>query len=155
MILVKVFDEIPVREVVSWNTMVKGYAACGRREGYSCSVILVEAAQPLSSLGMAFPDLYIGKAAMSLSDSFGYPSFHFGRDCIDTNGVLGRCVVDNYTQSLLFLSHFMGDVHQRALVVAGSDDIANTYFDTPFRRRDYDVNSYTDLMSNSASSFIQ
>ncbi|GAB2230847.1 hypothetical protein Droror1_Dr00015142 [Drosera rotundifolia] len=30
-ILVKVFDEMPVREVVSWNTMVKGYAACGRR----------------------------------------------------------------------------------------------------------------------------
>lgn len=42
-----------------------------------------------------------------------------------------------------------------ALVVAGSDDIANTYFDTPFRRGDYDVNSYTDLMSNSPSSFIQ
>ncbi|GAB2217223.1 hypothetical protein Drorol1_Dr00000395 [Drosera rotundifolia] len=29
-ILVKVFNEMPVREIVSWNTMVKGYAACGR-----------------------------------------------------------------------------------------------------------------------------
>ncbi|GAB2220957.1 hypothetical protein Droror1_Dr00012117, partial [Drosera rotundifolia] len=38
--------------------------------------LTVEVAQPLSSLGMAFPDLYIGKAAMSLSDSFGYPSLH-------------------------------------------------------------------------------
>ncbi|GAB2231118.1 hypothetical protein Droror1_Dr00027406 [Drosera rotundifolia] len=92
-----------------------------QRRGSKINERQVQAAQPLSSLGMAFPDLYI----------------------------------DNYTQSLLFLSHFMGDVHQRALVVAGSDDIANTYFDTPFRRRDYDVNSYTDLMSNSASSFIQ
>ncbi|GMH23800.1 hypothetical protein Nepgr_025643 [Nepenthes gracilis] len=41
------------------------------------------------------------------------------------------------------------------LIVAGSDDIANTYFDTPFRRLEYDTNSYTDLMINSASSFIQ
>nr|BDG75442.1 S1/P1 nuclease [Drosera adelae] len=59
-------------------------------------------------------------------------NFQYDRDCIDTNGVLGRCVVGaiynytgqlldyvngtetgyNYTQSLLFLSHFMGDVHQ-------------------------------------------
>ncbi|KAL9261162.1 GDSL esterase/lipase EXL3-like protein [Drosera capensis] len=42
-----------------------------------------------------------------------------------------------------------------ALVVCGSDDIANTYFDTPFRRGEYDVDSYTDLMYNSASSFVQ
>ncbi|GAB2292216.1 GDSL esterase/lipase exl3, variant 2 [Dionaea muscipula] len=42
-----------------------------------------------------------------------------------------------------------------ALAVSGSDDIANTYFDTPFRRAEYDVDSYTDLMTNSASSFLQ
>ncbi|XP_021756595.1 GDSL esterase/lipase EXL3-like [Chenopodium quinoa] len=40
-------------------------------------------------------------------------------------------------------------------VVAGSDDIANTYFGTPFRRFHYDIPSYTDLMLHSASSFIQ
>ncbi|GAB2297028.1 hypothetical protein Dimus_031132 [Dionaea muscipula] len=59
-------------------------------------------------------------------------TFQYDRDCVDTNGVLDRCVVGainnytgqlfdymngtqtsyNYTQSLLFLSHFMGDVHQ-------------------------------------------
>lgn len=41
------------------------------------------------------------------------------------------------------------------VVVAGSDDIANTYFDTPFRRKTYDFNAYTDLILNSASSFVQ
>lgn len=40
------------------------------------------------------------------------------------------------------------------LIVAGSDDIANTYFDTPFRNN-YDFNSYTDLMLHSASAFLQ
>ncbi|KAL9248731.1 Endonuclease 2-like protein [Drosera capensis] len=59
-------------------------------------------------------------------------TFDYDRDCIDENGVLGRCVVGaihnytgqlfdyvngtqtnyNYTESLLFLSHFLGDVHQ-------------------------------------------
>ncbi|KAJ4965468.1 hypothetical protein NE237_017317 [Protea cynaroides] len=38
---------------------------------------------------------------------------------------------------------------------AGSDDIANTYFPTPFRKKDYDVPAYTDLMLRSASNFIQ
>ncbi|KAL2895405.1 GDSL esterase/lipase EXL3, partial [Bienertia sinuspersici] len=41
------------------------------------------------------------------------------------------------------------------LVVAGSDDISNTYFDSPFRRLHYDIDSYTDLMLDSASSFVQ
>ncbi|KAK6938984.1 GDSL lipase/esterase [Dillenia turbinata] len=41
------------------------------------------------------------------------------------------------------------------LVVAGSDDIANTYFDLPFRRLHYDINSYTDLMVNNAVSFCK
>lgn len=42
-----------------------------------------------------------------------------------------------------------------ALVVSGSDDIANTYFTTRVRQLHYDVPSYTDLMANSASDFIQ
>ncbi|XP_057975463.1 GDSL esterase/lipase EXL3-like [Malania oleifera] len=41
------------------------------------------------------------------------------------------------------------------LVVAGSDDIANTYFSTPVRRLVYDIPSYTDLMAHSAFAFLQ
>ncbi|XP_051149720.1 GDSL esterase/lipase EXL3-like [Andrographis paniculata] len=41
------------------------------------------------------------------------------------------------------------------LVVAGSDDLANTYFTIGIRRRQYDVTSYADLVVSSASTFIQ
>ncbi|GMH03289.1 hypothetical protein Nepgr_005128 [Nepenthes gracilis] len=41
------------------------------------------------------------------------------------------------------------------LVVAGSNDIVNTYFGTPFRRTEYTVDTYTNLMVRSASSFVQ
>lgn len=41
------------------------------------------------------------------------------------------------------------------LVVAGSDDIANTYFTVGVRKLQYDVPAYTDLMVNYASSFIR
>ncbi|GAB4839195.1 hypothetical protein Ancab_028722 [Ancistrocladus abbreviatus] len=41
------------------------------------------------------------------------------------------------------------------VIVTGTDDIANTYFSTPTRRTKYDIDSYTDLMVNSASSFIE
>lgn len=41
------------------------------------------------------------------------------------------------------------------LVVAGSDDIANTYFVLRARKLQYDVPAYTDLMVNSASDFFQ
>ncbi|KAI3420673.1 Lipase_GDSL domain-containing protein, partial [Psidium guajava] len=41
------------------------------------------------------------------------------------------------------------------VVVCGSDDIANTYYSTPFRRGKYDIPAYTDLMVSSASSFFQ
>lgn len=40
------------------------------------------------------------------------------------------------------------------VVVGGSDDIANTYFDAQARLQ-YDIYAYTDLMSNSASNFLQ
>lgn len=39
------------------------------------------------------------------------------------------------------------------LLVAGSDDIANTYY-TLRARPQYDVDSYTTLMSDSASDFV-
>ncbi|CAN0906188.1 GDSL esterase/lipase EXL3 [Linum grandiflorum] len=55
-------------------------------------------------------------------------------------------VGENRTNSILSNSLF--------LVVAGSDDIANTYF-LLHARHHYDLPSYTDLMSNSASDFIQ
>ncbi|KAF5462152.1 hypothetical protein F2P56_018182 [Juglans regia] len=41
------------------------------------------------------------------------------------------------------------------LVVAGSDDIANTYFVTHARELDYDVPSYTDLMRDQATTFFK
>lgn len=40
------------------------------------------------------------------------------------------------------------------LVVAGSDDIANTYFTLRARKLQYDIPAYTDLMANSASDFL-
>ncbi|XP_043713074.1 GDSL esterase/lipase EXL3-like [Telopea speciosissima] len=40
-------------------------------------------------------------------------------------------------------------------ICTGSDDIANTYFSTPFRNMNYNVPAYTDLMLTSASRFIQ
>ena len=41
------------------------------------------------------------------------------------------------------------------LVVAGSDDIANTYFVLGARKLQYDIPAYTDLMVNSASNFFK
>ncbi|CAJ1942313.1 unnamed protein product [Sphenostylis stenocarpa] len=41
------------------------------------------------------------------------------------------------------------------IVCIGSDDIANTYAQSPFRRVDYDIASYTDLMASEASKFFE
>ncbi|GLT82613.1 hypothetical protein SLE2022_009740 [Rubroshorea leprosula] len=41
------------------------------------------------------------------------------------------------------------------IICTGSDDIANTYFTTPFRRAHYDIDSYTNLTVSSASQFFQ
>ncbi|KAF7140269.1 hypothetical protein RHSIM_Rhsim06G0018200 [Rhododendron simsii] len=41
------------------------------------------------------------------------------------------------------------------VVVAGANDITNTYFSNPLRKLHFDVPSYTDLMVTSASSFVQ
>jgi len=40
------------------------------------------------------------------------------------------------------------------LVVAGTDDLTNTYFLIGTRRLQYDVNSYTDFLVQSASQFV-
>ncbi|XP_020593788.1 endonuclease 2 isoform X2 [Phalaenopsis equestris] len=74
-------------------------------------------------------------------------TYNYTRDCKDENGVLGRCVggaITNYTnqlltyrnssddgkynltQALLFLSHFMGDIHQPLHVGHTSDEGGNT-----------------------------
>ncbi|XP_008807138.1 GDSL esterase/lipase EXL3 [Phoenix dactylifera] len=49
------------------------------------------------------------------------------------------------------------DILSRSLYVvcAGSDDVANTYFTTPFRRTNYDISSYVNLLLHSASNFLQ
>ena len=41
------------------------------------------------------------------------------------------------------------------LVVAGSDDIANTYFTIRIRKLQYDVPAYTDLMVKGAVDFVK
>ncbi|KAK4429409.1 protein FREE1 [Sesamum alatum] len=41
------------------------------------------------------------------------------------------------------------------IMVAGSNDVPNTYFGTPLRRSHYDVPSYTELLVSYASSFVQ
>ncbi|KAE9600190.1 hypothetical protein Lal_00046149 [Lupinus albus] len=94
-------------------------------------------------------------------------NYDFDRDCKDQSGVKGRCVVGaisnytdqlltynskskakgeyNLTQSLLFLSHFMGDVHQPLHVGFTSDKGGNTIDVHWFRRKEnlhhvWDVN---------------
>lgn len=41
------------------------------------------------------------------------------------------------------------------IVCIGSDDIANTYAQSPFRSAEYDIPSYTDLLASYASNFLQ
>lgn len=41
------------------------------------------------------------------------------------------------------------------LVVAGSDDLANTYYTIGIRRLQYDISSYADFLAASASIFLQ
>ncbi|XP_071723169.1 GDSL esterase/lipase EXL3-like [Rutidosis leptorrhynchoides] len=41
------------------------------------------------------------------------------------------------------------------VVVVGSNDISNTYYGTPIRSSHYDVNSYTDLTTSYAYTFLQ
>nr|GEX42792.1 endonuclease 2 [Tanacetum cinerariifolium] len=95
----------------------------------------------LKMLGSTFVDseLLIYTARTPVDISYLYAS-SWGRDCKDVDGVRGRCVagaVGNYTtqlleysnqtsqynltESLLFLSHFMGDIHQPLHVGFTSD----------------------------------
>lgn len=62
-------------------------------------------------------------------------------------GKLKNIVGEDRTKSILDNSFF--------LVVAGSDDIANTYFIARVRQLQYDIPAYTDLMLHSASDFVK
>ncbi|KAL5995679.1 hypothetical protein ACLOJK_025747 [Asimina triloba] len=39
------------------------------------------------------------------------------------------------------------------IIIIGTDDIANTYYSTPFRQAHYDLHSYVELLVNAASKF--
>ncbi|KAK2427018.1 GDSL esterase/lipase EXL3 [Trifolium repens] len=41
------------------------------------------------------------------------------------------------------------------IICIGSDDIANTYTQTPYRRFNYNIPSYTDLLASHSSNFLQ
>ncbi|KAJ1292607.1 hypothetical protein BS78_01G002700 [Paspalum vaginatum] len=41
------------------------------------------------------------------------------------------------------------------VVCAGTDDVANTYFTTPFRAAEYDIPSYVDLLVSGAEGFLR
>ncbi|XP_028234680.1 uncharacterized protein LOC114414576 [Glycine soja] len=62
-------------------------------------------------------------------------------------GKLKHIVGEDRTNFILANSFF--------LVVAGSDDIANTYFIARVRQLQYDIPAYTDLMLHSASNFVK
>ncbi|KAG5047990.1 hypothetical protein AAZX31_04G022100 [Glycine max] len=62
-------------------------------------------------------------------------------------GKLKHIVGEDRTKFILANSFF--------LVVAGSDDIANTYFIARVRQLQYDIPAYTDLMLHSASNFVK
>ncbi|KAI4389621.1 hypothetical protein MLD38_001827 [Melastoma candidum] len=62
-------------------------------------------------------------------------------------GKLRAAIGDEQTNFTLGKSMF--------LLVAGSDDIANTYFTSGVRKFQYDMFSYTDMMAKSASKFLQ
>ncbi|KAE8673343.1 Endonuclease 4 [Hibiscus syriacus] len=53
-------------------------------------------------------------------------SYQYSRYCHDQHGVKDMCVADNMTEALLFLSHFMGDIHQPMHVGFTSDEGGNT-----------------------------
>ncbi|XP_050241713.1 GDSL esterase/lipase EXL3-like isoform X3 [Quercus robur] len=70
-----------------------------------------------------------------------------GYDPLTAKIVIKEAVGESRTATILSKSIF--------IVCAGSNDIANTYFSTPFRIAHYDIPGYTDLMVRSATSFLQ
>ncbi|CAM8881153.1 unnamed protein product [Rhodiola kirilowii] len=60
---------------------------------------------------------------------------------------LKSLVGENQTNTILTKGLF--------LVVAGSDDLANTYATSPLRRAKYNISAYTDFMANEAAAFFE
>ncbi|XP_075667246.1 GDSL esterase/lipase EXL3-like [Castanea sativa] len=77
-------------------------------------------------------------SVLSLDDQLGMFKEYIGK----LNGIVGM----ERTKFILANSIY--------LVVVGSDDIANTYFVAHARELQYDIPSYTNLMVNSASEFL-
>ncbi|KAG8377953.1 hypothetical protein BUALT_Bualt08G0087400 [Buddleja alternifolia] len=78
-------------------------------------------------------------SVISLSDQLAHFKEYIGK----LKGAIGEEGANNILSKSL---HF---------VVAGSDDLANTYFTIGFRRAQYNISAYTDLLVTSASNFIQ
>lgn len=81
---------------------------------------------------------FFQKSVLSLDDQLRMFKEYIGK----LNGIVGT----ERTKFILANSFY--------LVVAGSDDIANTYFVTHAREVQYDIPSYTNLMIDSASEFL-
>jgi len=62
-------------------------------------------------------------------------------------GKLKAMVGEDRTNQILSNSLF--------LVVAGSDDLTNTYFTAGIRKLNYDIKAYTNFLVDSASDFIR
>ncbi|XP_019156759.1 PREDICTED: GDSL esterase/lipase EXL3-like [Ipomoea nil] len=62
-------------------------------------------------------------------------------------GKLKEMVGENQTNYIIENTLFV--------VVAGTNDVLNTYFSLPIRRYKYDINAYADLMIQGAADFIQ
>ncbi|KAA8537492.1 hypothetical protein F0562_027100 [Nyssa sinensis] len=78
-------------------------------------------------------------SVISLSDQLEL----FKEYIVKLKGIVGEERTSNVLASSLYM------------VVAGSNDILNTYFGGPLRKPHYDVPSYTDLMVSSASTVVQ
>ncbi|CAN4105225.1 unnamed protein product [Withania somnifera] len=85
------------------------------------------------------PQTAIIASVIPLSTQLSYFQEYVGK----LKGLVGEKEANNILNNSLYL------------VVAGSNDLANTYFTIGFRQKQYDINSYTDLMVDNAADFIQ
>ncbi|XP_059287507.1 GDSL esterase/lipase EXL3-like [Lycium ferocissimum] len=78
-------------------------------------------------------------SVMPLSTQLNYFQEYIGK----LKGLVGEKEANNILNNSLYF------------VVAGSNDLANTYFTIGFRQKQYNINSYTDFMVDGAADFIQ
>jgi hypothetical protein len=79
------------------------------------------------------------QSVISMSEQLGMFKEYLGK----LKGVVGEKKKNYIIANTLFI------------VVAGSDDLANTYFTTRTPQLHYDVPAYTDLMASKASEFVK